>query len=207
MKSIKRLLAVFLIAAMLFTGCVMRRIGNCVINMLPEQETPSPVSDATEPPATEKPQPTEAPDPTSAPVYTTPEEAEQAFRALDDELFRWYVTQDITTLDQYCAHPEDFGIDESTVPVTLGELSKEQNDQWIEDCKQWKERLYEIDRNALSEHLAFAFDTYERFFDLEIESADWFYCTELLDLYVGVHMNLPLVFGLYQFKDKTDVEN
>lgn len=207
MKSIKRLLVVFLIAAMLFSGCVMRRIGNCVINMLPEQETPVPVSDATEPPATEKPQPTVAPDPTSAPVYTTPEEAEQAFWTLDDELFRWYVTQDITSLDQYCAHPEDFGIDESTVPVTLGELSKEENDRWIEDCRRWKERLGEIDRNALSEHLAFSYDTYERFFDLEIESADWFYCTELLDLYVGAHMNLPLVFGLYQFKDKTDVEN
>ena len=208
MKSIKKLLILFLVAAMLFTGCIMRRVGSCVINSLP-QETPAPISDATEPPMSAEPiptepQPAETAAPTEEPVYT---EADRAFLALDDELFRWYVTQDITNLDQFCYEPETFGIDESTVPVTLGEFTAEENDKWTEDCKSWREKLKKIDRDALSDHLAFAYDTYMRFFDLEIESADWFYCVEPLDLAVGLQANLPLVFGLYQFKDEKDIQN
>ncbi len=134
-------------------------------------------------------------------------DAETAFRALDEELFLDQATADITCLDQYCTDPFKFGIDESTVPVTLGEFTEEANNEWIEKCVKWREKLNAIDRKELPEQLQFAYDTYCRYFDMEIESKDWFYCYEPLDEYVGLHMNMPLFFGLYSFKDEKDIQN
>ena len=232
MKTITKISAL-LIAMLMLTGCIFNPV-RCVSSLvqdivsISEQVIPTPDIDmptdepqptAPEPAETKEAEQTEqskasptteaTPEPTAMPepIYTTPDEAEEAFRTLDDELFTWYVTTDITTLDQFCAYPEDFGIDEASVPVTLGDFSEAANDEWVESCIGWRARLCEIDRSALSEHTAFAYDTYCRFFDGEIESKDWFFNYEPLDEYVGLHMNLPLVFGLYMFKDVKDVEN
>ena len=217
--------AALLLALLLFTGCIFvptRCVSNCVKDVLSNihtaapsapvsvQTTPAPVQQETdapkEPEVTEEPKKTPMPQTTMAPLAANTAEDEKFIR-LDDEMFRWYVTSEIISLDQYCANPENFGIDESTVPVTLGDFSEEANDKWAEDCMQWRARLNEINRSGLSEQYAFAYDTYCRFFDGEIESKDFFYNYEPLDEYVGLHMNLPLVFGLYTFRDETDVKN
>ena len=203
----KRILAWLLAAVMLFglVGCTSRL--SCFKKPTPEtQVTPQPtVTEAPVVAATEEPTAV----PTEAPVEKTEEQkaAEAAFWALDDELFLYNATADITSLDQYCENPANFGIDESTVPVTLGEFTEEANNEWVEKCREWRQKLNEIDREQLSDQLQFAYDTYCRYFDMEIESADWFYCYEPLDEYVGLHMNMPLFFGLYSFKDQQDIEN
>lgn len=207
MKSIKRIF-VFALAAIMLASCFIA----CRFTCGAAKQTPEPTAqveaDTPKPTEAQTTEPTEAPteEPTAVPE---PEagECDKAFLALDDELFVWYVTSDITTLDQYCRHPENFGIDESTVEVTLGDFTQEANDEWVADCAAWREKLTAIDRDKLSDHLQFAYDNYLRFFDGEIESKDWFYNYEPLDLYVGLQSNLPLVFGLYQFYDEKDVEN
>lgn len=184
----------------------------------PVQTTEEPVTATEEPePAEETPAPATAePAPaTETPVIDDPSDtrtdaqkaAEEAFWALDNELFLDHATSDITSLDQWCEDPASFGIDESTVPVTLGEFTEEANNEWIAKCEAWREKLNAIDRSQLSDQLQFAYDTYCRYFDMEIESKDWFYCYEPLDEYVGLHMNLPLFFGLYSFKETQDIEN
>lgn len=220
MKRISKLCAVML-ALLMLTGCIFTP-ARCVTSLIQDSlATPTagtqpteptevpvvtepPVVEATEAPTTE---PTSEPEPTVAPIYATPEEAEARFKELDDEMFVWYVTSDITTLDQFCAYPENFGINEADVPVTLGDFSEEANNEWVADCAEWRAKLAEIDREALSDHSALAYDTICRFFDGEIESKDWFYNYEPLDEYVGLQSNLPLVFGLYMFKDEKDVQN
>lgn len=221
--------AALLLSLLFLTGCILaptRCITRCVQNLLPERPAEPPVAVTTFPPTpqmTEAPQPTDAPAPveteTTAPAETAAPEpvetqepqkasaADEAFLLLDDAMFKWYVTSDITTLDQFCAHPENFGINEADVPVTLGDFSEQANDDWVEACSKWRAELTEIDRSGLSEHLQFAYDTYCRYLDGEIESQKWFYNYEPLDEYVGLHMNLPLVFGLYMFKDEQDVQN
>ena len=185
MKRNGRLLSLLLVL-LLCTGCILspvRCAANCVNRLLPDYH--------------EQPQPTETAD-----IL-----ADAAFLELDEELFRWYVTSDITTLDQFCAYPENFGINEADVPVTLGDFSEEANNEWTSKCTEFRDRLSEIDRSQLSDHLQFAYDTYCRFLDGEIESGDLFYNYEPLDEIVGLHMNLPLLFGLYMFKDEKDVQN
>lgn len=133
--------------------------------------------------------------------------ADEMFLGLDSELFVWYVTQDILTLDQCCRMPEKFGINEQSVPVTLGEFTEEANDVWLADCRHWLERLRKIDRASLNEQNAFAYDVYCRYFELELLYDGLFYCYEPLDEYVGLQVNLPLTFGLYRFYEEQDIEN
>lgn len=133
--------------------------------------------------------------------------ADEMFRGLDSELFVWYATQDILTLDQCCLVPEDFGIDEQSVPVTLGEFTEEANAVWLADCRQWLERLRKMDRDSLNAQNAFAYDVYCRYFESELLCDGLFYCYEPLDEYVGLQVNLPLTFGLYRFYEEQDIEN
>lgn len=213
MNRMKRTVAFLLVCVMLFgvLGCSMMNARcarcNAIANNGLQFTTHEPTTVVV--PATDAPTVNPTSEPTEAPVEQTEEQkaAEAAFWALDEELFLNFVTSDITSLDQYCANPASFGIDESTVPVTLGEFTEESNNEWIEECCEWREKLNAIDRSLLSDQLQFAYDTYCRYFDLEIESKDWFYCYEPLDEYVGLHMNMPLFFGLYSFKDETDVKN
>jgi len=207
MNKTIRIIAMLLACVMLlgFAGCM--KCGNKT--PAPEGATPNPSAEETERPVESASSvATDAPA-TSVPTEPTEEQAaaEAAFWTLDEEMFRDYVTTDITALDQFCENPAAFGIDESTVPVTLGEFSEEDNDEWVEQCIGWREKLNAIDRNLLSDQLQFAYDTYMRFLDMEIESKDWFYCYEPLDEIVGLHMNMPMFFGLYSIKDETDIEN
>lgn len=223
MKHIRRILCILLAALMLF-GLVACGLGVGLLRCmaLPQtivEVTPTEAAEATQkpihaptiPPTEPTEAPTEAPSApaTPEPIALTPEQeaAEAAFWALDEELFLDYVTGDITALDQYCENPAAFGIDESTVPVTLGNFTEEANDAWVEYCIEERAKLDEIDRALLSDQLQFAYDTYCRYFDMEIESKDWFYCYEPLDEYVGLHMNMPLFFGLYSFRDEQDIKN
>ena len=177
MNKTKRIIAMLLAGIMLLGlfGCVkLNRLIGCFNRPGEEkpQTTEAPAATA-EAQATEKP----AEAPTEEPV--DPEKvkaAEAAFWALDEELFLYNATTDITALDQYCVNPANFGIDESTVPVTLGNFTEEANNEWVAKCKEWREKLDAIDRRLLSDQLQFAYDTYCRYFDMEIESADWFYC-------------------------------
>ncbi len=205
MNKTKRIYAFLLAVLMLLStlGCgLTSRLARCVAQ---KDEVLSIAAGTTSP---------ESQDPGSAstanPEQPKTEEqiaAEAAFWALDEELFLDRATSDITSLDQYCVNPAAFGIDESKVPVTFGEFSEHENDKWVEECVEWRRKLDAIDRNLLSGQLQLAYDTYCRYFDMEIESKDWFFNYEPLDKYVGLHMNMPLFFGLYSFRDEQDIRN
>lgn len=212
MKTLKRLRVALLCIVFLLCGCS----GRCAQNETEQQG----VSEGTPVPSTSAPEtaePTEAPtapptenptpEPTEIPNETSAGEQDQRFLALDRELFVWYVSTDIETLDQYCEDPTVFGIDASTVPVTLGSLSKEDDDAWAEECKAWLERIKEIDRDRLSDTLAFAYDNYIRYFERQIEANRLFYCYEPLSLINGIHLNLPFTFALYRFRNEQDIIN
>ena len=133
--------------------------------------------------------------------------ANEAFLALDRELFVWYVTSDVITLDQYCYDPSAYGIDASTVPVTLGELSEKADAEWIAECRNWLTRLRSFDAESLCDQYRFAYDNYVRFFENQIAYGGLFYDYEPLEETVGLQLNLPLTFGLYEFRDEHDVKN
>lgn len=133
--------------------------------------------------------------------------ANNAFLSLDRELFTWFVTSDIVTFDQFCSDPMNFGIDESSVPVTLGELTEEAWKNKASECRNWLTRLKTVDAEHLGEQNRVAYDNYVRFLENEIAYGDLFYYYEPLEQYTGLQVSLPITFALYRFKDVKDVEN
>ncbi len=208
MKLFRRTLTVLLAAILLstcFSGCFLlpwKPFQKPESTASAEPISQIPTVSATSTPATASISP-DMPTPTPIPIN----EADRLFLALDEELFLDRVTSDITSLDQYCADPASFGIDESTVPVTLGEFTEEANNEWIDKCRTWLEKLRRINRAELNEQYRFAYDTYCRYFEMEIESEDFFFQYEPLDKVVGLHLNLPLYFGLYTFRDEADIRH
>ena len=210
MHTIKRTF-VILLAALMLLACFA-----CGDKTEQPTAEPTAVAQADTPKPTEAPtpKPTEVPteEPTAEPTEEpTPEplkqgDLDEAFLALDNELFVWYVSDSILSLDHYCRHPENFGINEADVPVTLGSVMDDEEADESEYVA-WKEKLLAIDRNGLSDHMQFAYDNYLAYFDQALAAVKLEYNYEPLEQYVGIHVNLPLTFGLYDFYDQQDVEN
>ncbi len=132
--------------------------------------------------------------------------ANNAFLSLDRELFTWYVTRDIITFDQFCYDPLNYGIDESSVPITLGELTEESRQNWITECRNWLTRLKTLDAEHLGEQNRLAYETYVRYLESEIAFDGMFFYFEPLEQYTGIQITLPITFALYQFRDTSDIE-
>lgn len=156
--------------------------------------------------ARETPAPTPEPTPEPAPT-PEPVAAREAFLALDREMFVWYVTQDITYLDQFVVDPAAYGIDEASVPVTMGEFTLEADEKWMDECEAFLSRLQQIDGDALDERNRFAYDVIWQFLELELLLRGKTCYYEPLEQYTGLQVNLPLTFELYVFRDAQDVEN
>lgn len=133
--------------------------------------------------------------------------ANNAFLSLDRELFTWYVTRDIIVFDQYCYDSINFGIDESSVPITLGDLTEECSQNWIAECKEWLTRLKTLDAEHLGEQNRLAYETYVRYLENEVAYDGMFFYREPLEQYTGIQITLPITFALYRFQDAQDVEN
>lgn len=198
MKSMKRWACVALCVMLIISALACGKKGD-------RDETASAVE---APAVTAETAPSQTLDPTLEPtVEPSMQNTDALFLSLDKELFDWYVTQDVTYLDQYVANPDDYGIDASTVPVTLGEFTEEANAKWCADCETFLTRLSEINKNDLSEQNRFAYDVIQQYLEYELLFQNTFYFYEPLEQYVGFQASLPLTFGLYNFRNVQDVEN
>lgn len=150
------------------------------------------------------PEPTATPEPT----FTVSEEAAAAFDALDLEVFRWYATTDGYTYHMFVDDPDSFGIDPSTVPMTLGEFTEEDSKRLGLEAGVYLEQLNEIDREQLPEEMQFSYDVLQQILvDFAYVNEDFDYMYEPLTEYSGIHANLPLSFALFELKDTQDVED
>ncbi|MDP3448585.1 MAG: hypothetical protein Q8S22_11070, partial [Eubacteriales bacterium] len=59
--------------------------------------------------------------PVPEPTFTFSEEAERAYRALDLDVFRWYITSDGYSFHMFVDDPANFDIDRANVTMTLGD--------------------------------------------------------------------------------------
>ena len=203
MKQIRRI-GIVLLCILLLGGCVAKQDEPTPSEEPTVEAQATPTFFETQEP-TEAPTPEPTPEPTEEPIYAG--SGDEAFLALDRELFVWYVSQDVGVLDQYCEDPQNFGIDATTLPVSLGSLTEESEAEWADACAQWLDRLHAVDRESLSDTLAFAYDNYVRYFEREIAEKDLFYCIEPLAMVNGTHLNLPFTFALYQFRNERDIQN
>lgn len=191
------------ITALLLSLLLM--LGSLLACAQPEKEAEVP----TQPPATETPtpepvEPTDTPVPTDTPEPTIPPST--LWAEFDDTFFREYISTDITSLHQLVKDPAAFGIDLSTVEVSLGSYSKENDEEWLQWCTEKKAQLEAIDRAGLTEQEQMAYDTVAQYLDTEIAGAEFYGYYEPLNLYVGIQVDLPLVFWMYDLNTKEDVD-
>lgn len=149
------------------------------------------------------PEPTATPEPT----FTVSEDAAAAFDALDLEVFCWYATTDGYTYHMFVNDPESFGIDPSTVPMTLGEFTEEDSMRLGLEAGVYLEQLNAINREELPEDMQFSYDVLQQILVDFSEETEFEYMYEPLTEYSGIHANLPLSFALFELKDTQDVDD
>lgn len=192
MKRITALLLSLLMLLGMLTACAKPEEKEA------ELPTEVPATEAPTPEPTDTPAPTDTPEPTIAPS--------QLWAEFDDTFFKEYISSDITSLHQLVKDPAAYGIDISTVEVSLGSYSKENDEEWLQWVMEKKEQLEAIDRSGLTEQEQMAYDTVAQYLEEEIESSQFYGYYEPLNMYVGIQVDLPLVFWMYDLNTKEDVD-
>jgi uncharacterized protein (DUF885 family) len=195
-RSIKplALICALVMTASAFAGCKMPdatdETQTISIESENEQATPTPE-------ATLAPTPELAVDPAAA----------EAFDELDLEVFRWYATTDGYSYHMFVDDPAQFGIDPSTVTMTLGEFTEEDSRRLGLEAGVYLEQLNQIDRDQLPEETQFSYDVLQQILTDFAEETSYDYYYEPLTEYSGFQANLPLSFALFELKNIQDVED
>lgn len=150
-----------------------------------------------------------APAATSSPVPapTADASASKAFRDLDLEIFRWYVTQDGYSFHQLVTDPSVFGIDPATVPMNWGEFTEEDSKRLGAEAGVYLERLNTIQRSQLETAEQFAYDVLQQYLENASDETDYEYFYEPLTAYTGTHAEFPLSLAMYEINSAADAEN
>lgn len=196
MKRSQRLLALLfavVLALTTFSGCKLADSG----------ET-QPVTIDTVTNETASPEETSAPSPT----FEVNESTLQALEALDEDVFRWYATLDGYTYHMLVDDPASYQIDPSTVTMTLGDFSEEENQRFAAEAGEFLTRIDQINREELPAERQFSYDVLRQLLeDFSVYDEQYAYFYEPLTEYRGIHANLPLSFALFELKDAQDVED
>ena len=198
MKSYQKWLAVIVSMCMLFSALACGKKPDTT-------QTPAPeggeiiISGETE--ATPAPVPEETALPTLNPTVS------KAFQELDAEIFKWYATGDGYQLHMLVEHPENYGIDRSTVPMTLGEFTEEDTQRRAKEAEVYLARLTTLPRSGLTEAEQLSYDVIQQYLTESIENAKYPYYVEPLTEYSGIHGNIPMMFALFEINSMQDAED
>lgn len=206
-KPICLLLTVLI--ALTLTGCF--RIGDYQGGTLFPTQPPA-QTDNSEKPADQSESASQAPAVTAVPAQTvSPAQAasaDEAFRELDLEIFRDYVTSSTDTYNQFIvSDPGKFGIDPADVNPGWGELSLEAHNESMNYAREMLQKLQAIDRGALNESNQYAYDYIKRHFETDLMYEDYYYYDEPLEPLNGFHTMLPLAMICFSIRNLDDVEN
>jgi len=145
--------------------------------------------------------------PSPEPTFTVNQAADDAYHALDLEVFRWYATSDGYSFHMFVDNPADYGIDHANVKMTLGEFTEEDSARMASDATAYLQKLDAIDREQIAPESQFSYDVLHQILtDYSAENKyEYFY--EPLTEYSGLHSNMPLSFALFELKNVQDVED
>ncbi|MCD8028321.1 MAG: DUF885 domain-containing protein [Erysipelotrichaceae bacterium] len=139
---------------------------------------------------------------------TTAEES--TFAKFINQQFIDEMDSDYLTMHTYLEIPEDYGVDETKVEVSLGSRfdseTLEENKQMV---KETYEKFQEFDRDDLSDEEKDIYDTYEYMIELAIEMNDdkYDYYNQLFESASGLHYQLPSLFSDWQIVDEQDAQD
>lgn len=186
--TLKKLSAALLAFIMLFAAACKFGDIDFDVTKAPQQQTQEP----TQEPAHEK------------------TAADEAFEAVDHEVFISVVTSSGLTFHQFVKDAASFGIAEEDIERGWGELSQEADAADFAENAEIRKKLYEIDRSQLSYRNRIAYDNLVLNLKLsdEIHAVpDAYYYNEPLTVFNGEHTMLPLMLSMYEISSAEDAEN
>ena len=134
-----------------------------------------------------------------------PGPGDAAFEELCKDIFKDNVSMDMLTFNSEVDDAEKLGLEKPE--VSLGHITDEQSDYYLELTKDQLARVEAIDRNSLSEPRQFDYDVLKYRLELDIESYDYPHYQELLGPNGGLPANLPSSFFDYRIDSEEDVED
>ncbi|MDD4312397.1 MAG: DUF885 family protein, partial [Eubacteriales bacterium] len=191
-RQIALVMALILLMSV-FSGCKLP--DSTIINepvTIESETTDVPVADAT---------------PAPEPTFTLDQAADDAYHALDLNVFRWYATSDGYSFHMFIDNPADYSIDHNSVPMTLGEFTEEDSVRLGNEAAVYLTQLDAIDRDQIKPESQFSYDVLHEFLSGYAAEDKFAYFYEPLTEYSGLHSNMPLSFALFDLKNVEDVED
>ena len=141
---------------------------------------------------------------------TTPEDQQQAFDAFIQEDFVSTMESDYLTNHIYLENPQDFGVDESQITVSLGtRFDPDSFQQTRDDLDALEKEFSKFDREKLTAEQQVTYDIYKALLDLaKTSSSESFdYYASYFDSMTGIHTSLPTLFSDLTLRDEQDVKD
>ncbi len=130
---------------------------------------------------------------------------QQDFNEMAENLFLEEITGSTLNLHFFLADPEAYGIDE--YEVTLGSYTLDDVEETIEELKDLKEDLAEVNFEFLTEEQQITYEVLDFYLDTELGGEDYLLYGNPLSPTIGTQIELPLTLADYTFYDKRDVED
>lgn len=128
----------------------------------------------------------------------------ETLKEIDFSMFAENVTTDTLSLHFTVSDPESLGL--SVPAATLGDVSREAEDDKYSSFEAYLGRLDDIDYDSLPEDYRIMFDVLR--YDLEEALAykDYYYYSSPFNSITGIQTELPLVLSEYRLETKADIE-
>lgn len=120
-----------------------------------------------------------------------------------DSLFRDTITDSTLNMHYTIVSPENYGI--TDYPVTLGTISKENNEQELSSYENIQAVLKKYDYASLSKEDRLTYDIMEFYTDSQLAFSNYYLYDEILSPGNGFQAELPVLLAEYRFSKRQDV--
>ena len=137
----------------------------------------------------------------------SPEDQQHAFDAFIENDFVTTMESDYLTNHIYLENPEDYGVDESQIAVSLGSrFSPESFQETRDNLEALEKEFSKFDRDSLTPEQQVTYDIYKAMLDLaKTGNQEQFdYYASYFDSMTGIHTSLPTLFSDLTLRDEQD---
>lgn len=128
-----------------------------------------------------------------------------AFDAFTEQIFFTEIAENTINLHFTLAHPENYGITNST--ITLGDISMNAYQDSSARIENYLSALNRFEKDALPRNKQLTYDVLKEDFEHSMESASYLLYDEILEPSGGIHAQLPILLEEYVFYDEEDVSD
>ncbi len=132
-------------------------------------------------------------------------EIQSKFDTYTDELFEEEVTLNTIGLHYTLADPAAYGIND--YEVSLGAVTEDSLSESVTLLENMRSSLEDFSYSALREDQQLTYDVLDEYSQLELDNADLYLYSEVLQPSTGTHTQLPVLLAEYSFRNEKDVQD